>query len=179
MNMSAGKKFVPIFERFPAHYRRFLEDMKRKPAPVHYKPPAEKYVRHPVTQVILRTEERPIRVVYPRECHEGIWGGEGIVPGYAPDSSGYHVKYFTPQLKRFVVYSEILDKYMRVTVTERTLILINEHCGFDLYILKVIFRFSAILPVFRQLRAAGPHLPKLAVCMSVSRHTAHPLSSYG
>lgn len=136
MNMSAGKKFVPIFERFPAHYRRFLEDMKRKPAPVHYKPPAEKYVRHPVTQVILRTEERPIRVVYPRECHEGIWGGEGIVPGYAPDSSGYHVKYFTPQLKRFVVYSEILDKYMRVTVTERTLILINEHCGFDLYILK-------------------------------------------
>lgn len=134
--MSAGKKFVPIFERFPAHYRRFLEDMKRKPAPVHYKPPAEKFIRHPVTQEIIRTEERPIPVAYPRECQEGIWGGEGIVPGYAPNSVGYYVKFFTPELRRVILYSEILDKYMRVTVTERTMILINEHFGFDLYILK-------------------------------------------
>ncbi|XP_077550385.1 mitochondrial ribosomal protein L28 [Haemaphysalis longicornis] len=134
--MSGAKKFVPIFERFPAHYRRFLEDMKRKPAAVHYKPPPDKYVRNPVTNEIWRTEERAIPVLYPRECQEGIWGGEGIIMGYMRRPYVRYVKYFYPSLKRVILYSEILDKYMRVTVTERTLILINEHCGFDLYILK-------------------------------------------
>uniref|UniRef100_A0A023GJS1 Putative 39s ribosomal protein n=2 Tax=Amblyomma TaxID=6942 RepID=A0A023GJS1_AMBTT len=134
--MSATKKFVPIIERFPAHYRRFLEDMKRKQTPVHYRPPPDKYTQHPITKKVMRTEERPIPVLYPKECQEGIWGGEGIVPGYKPCATGCFVKFFTPLLKRVVLYSEILDKYMRVTVTQRTLLLINEHCGFDLYILK-------------------------------------------
>uniref|UniRef100_A0A023FJ67 Putative 39s ribosomal protein n=1 Tax=Amblyomma cajennense TaxID=34607 RepID=A0A023FJ67_AMBCJ len=134
--MSSTKKFVPIFERFPAHYRRFLEDMKRKPAPVHYKPPPEKYVWNPRLKKVFRTEERPIPVLYPKECREGIWGGEGIVRGYKPCATGYYVKYFQPILRRVVLYSEILDKYMRVTVTQRTQLLINEHYGFDFYILK-------------------------------------------
>lgn len=42
-----------------------------------------------------------------------------------------------PRLKRTVVYSDILDEYMSVSVTERTLKLIDQHAGFDSYILEV------------------------------------------
>lgn len=45
--------------------------------------------------------------------------------------------YWVPKLKPTIVYSEILNQYMKVTVTERTLKLIDEHYGFDHYILAV------------------------------------------
>lgn len=45
--------------------------------------------------------------------------------------------YWVPNLKKSVLYSEILNSYMDVTVTERTLKLIDENKGFDHYILGV------------------------------------------
>lgn len=134
--MSVAKKFVPVFERFPEHYKRFLQELKKPPTPVHYKPPKEKYVQNPDTKEIKRVEDVPIPVIYPKECQQGIWGGEGIIFGYRRRKYGRYIKYFTPILKRAVVYSEILDKYMRVTLTERTVLLINQNFGFDQYILK-------------------------------------------
>ncbi|CAN7937068.1 unnamed protein product [Ixodes hexagonus] len=134
--MSAVKKFVPVLERFPEHYKRFLQELQKTPSPVHYKPPTEKYVQDPETKEIKRVEDRPVPVLYPKECQEGIWGGEGILFGYRRRKHGRYIKYFTPNIRRSVVYSEILDKYMRVTLTERTLLLINKNFGFDNYILK-------------------------------------------
>lgn len=50
-----------------------------------------------------------------------------------------------PKLKPTIVYSEILNQYMKVTVTERTLKLIDEHYGFDHYILAVSCFYTIIL----------------------------------
>lgn len=45
--------------------------------------------------------------------------------------------YWVPNLKKSVLYSEILNSYMDVTVTEKTLKLVDENKGFDHYILGV------------------------------------------
>lgn len=45
-------------------------------------------------------------------------------------------KVWKPQLFQRELYSEILDKRFTVTVTMRTLDLIDQACGFDFYILK-------------------------------------------
>lgn len=133
----SAKKFVPILERFPEHYRRFLQELQKPSAAVHYREYPEKYVQDPVTKEIKRTETVPIPALYPEECQKGLWGGEGIVKGYRPlPRNKRYARYFTPIQKRTVVYSEILDKYMMVTLTERTLLLINKHFGFDNYILE-------------------------------------------
>ena len=46
-------------------------------------------------------------------------------------------KIWKPKLFKRVFYSEILDKHFEITVTMRTLDLIDESYGFDNYILKV------------------------------------------
>lgn len=50
--------------------------------------------------------------------------------------------YWVPNLKETIVYSEILNEYLNVTVTERTLRLIDEKCGFDNYILGVSYIYG-------------------------------------
>jgi len=71
--------------------------------------------------------------------HEGIWGGEGIVQGFLKKGKfKRRVPHFwIPILKNSVLYSEVLDAYMRITITDRTLTLIHENYGFDHYLLKV------------------------------------------
>lgn len=44
--------------------------------------------------------------------------------------------YWVPVLKRTVVKSEVLNTHLSVTVTDRTISLINDHYGFDHYLLK-------------------------------------------
>ncbi|KAK4292141.1 hypothetical protein Pmani_035070 [Petrolisthes manimaculis] len=105
-------------------------------APVHYIPKEEKFERmsngevHPV-------QNRPLPLKHPMELHEGIWGGETIIKGYLKKPKLRRLpRYWVPTLKSTVVYSEILDRHMRLTVTERTLTLIDQHYGFDNYILQ-------------------------------------------
>ncbi len=45
-------------------------------------------------------------------------------------------KFWWPALKKMTLYSEILDRFLSVVVTERTLRLIDGHYGFDSYILR-------------------------------------------
>lgn len=45
-------------------------------------------------------------------------------------------KLWFPDLVKTIVHSEILDKYLSVVVTDRTLWLIDQHKGFDNYILE-------------------------------------------
>lgn len=44
--------------------------------------------------------------------------------------------YWVPVIKRTVVKSEVLNTHLSVTVTDRTISLINDHYGFDHYLLK-------------------------------------------
>lgn len=126
--------------RLPMHYkRRVVETHMRKPIPVHYRPDPREYV-------VLENGERqrianiPIPVTYPPESHQGLWGGEGFVVGYAKKNDKTikptFPKMWKPQLINKILYSEILDKWMDITVTKRTLDLIDEAYGFDFYILK-------------------------------------------
>lgn len=79
------------------------------------------------------------------EQDQGLWGGEGVVKGYRESDAFLKKKvlprhwvphlYF-PNVGKSVLYSEILDKYLRIICTERTMRLIEDAFGFDFYILK-------------------------------------------
>ncbi|VDK74352.1 unnamed protein product, partial [Anisakis simplex] len=79
------------------------------------------------------------------EADEGLWGGESVLKGYV-ESRPYTKKKVLPRhwvphlwfpyLKQGVFYSEILDRLMKITVTERTCRLIDKHFGIDLYLLE-------------------------------------------
>lgn len=88
--------------------------------------------RYPVQNV-------PLPLLYPKEFHEGIWGGEAIIQGFTKKHkfARRYPHFWFPTLKKSVVYSEVLDKYISVVVTNRTIDLINDHYGFDHYLLKV------------------------------------------
>lgn len=132
--------------RLPEHYsKRYWENLLRDATPVHYRPPSSHLYWDPVRKVKVVAENYPLFVIYPPEADEGLWGGEGIVKGWR-ESRPYTKKkilprhwvprlYF-PNIKKQVLYSEILDKYMEITVTERALRLIDESFGLDYYILR-------------------------------------------
>jgi len=135
------KKFPPnhVFHRLPVHYKKFLIGMHERPTPVHYVPVSEKWYKHPDTGERKRRVDVPIPLIFPKEIHEGLWGGEGIIKGYIKRNVPYAKRiphWWTPILKRVVLYSEILDEYMNVIATERTMDLIDQDYGFDNYILK-------------------------------------------
>lgn len=82
----------------------------------------------------------PILPRYPDESHKGLWGGEGVVCGFIQKKRKYYPKtphFWFPQLKRSVIYSEILNKYMSTLLTRRTIDLILDNHGLDHYLLKV------------------------------------------
>uniref|UniRef100_A0A8C0S500 Large ribosomal subunit protein bL28m n=2 Tax=Canis lupus TaxID=9612 RepID=A0A8C0S500_CANLF len=127
-----------ICSRLPPHYLRSLQEA-RAPAPVHYRPRgvgagAGAGGRRE------RVQDVPIPVYRPPEAQLGLWGGEGWVVGYryvGDDKLSKRVKkVWKPQLLQRELYSEILDTKFAVTVTARTLDLIDAAYGFDFYILK-------------------------------------------
>ncbi|XP_069875857.1 large ribosomal subunit protein bL28m [Dipodomys merriami] len=128
-----------ICSRLPAHFLRSLED-ERPPAPVHYRPHGARFKIHPRSGQRERVQDVPVPLHRPPEAQRGLWGGEGWVLGYryANDDklSARVKKVWKPQLFQRELYSEILDKKFTVTVTMRTLDLIDEAYGFDFYILK-------------------------------------------
>ncbi|NIG61825.1 39S ribosomal protein L28, mitochondrial [Pontoporia blainvillei] len=128
-----------IYSRLPQHYLRSLEEA-RTPTPVHYRPHGVKIKINPKNGQRERVEDVPIPVHYPPESQLGLWGGEGWVQGHRyvnNDKLSKRVKkVWKPQLFQRELYSEILDTRFTVTVTMRTLDLIDEAYGFDFYILK-------------------------------------------
>lgn len=86
-------------------------------------------------------------MLHPKESHQHIWGGEGVVQGFTIKAKyKRRVPHFwMPVLKRTVVYSEVLDKHISVIVTDRTIHLINSNYGFDHYLLKVYIFFFEVL----------------------------------
>ncbi|XP_030068890.1 large ribosomal subunit protein bL28m [Microcaecilia unicolor] len=128
-----------IYSRLPAHYLRSLLEPK-KPTPVHWRPHGVKYKPNPKTGQRERVQDVPIKPYFPPEADQGLWGGEGWISGfrYARNDklSTRLRKTWKPQLFDRELYSEILDKNFTITVTMRTLDLIDEAYGFDFYILK-------------------------------------------
>ncbi|KAL4682954.1 hypothetical protein H8957_006369 [Semnopithecus entellus] len=128
-----------ICARLPGHYLRSLEE-ERTPTPVHYRPHGAKFKINPKNGQRERVEDVPIPISFPSESQRGLWGGEGWILGqrYANNDklSKRLKKVWKPQLFERELYSEILDKKFTVTVTMRTLDLIDEAYGFDFYILK-------------------------------------------
>ncbi|KAE9531648.1 hypothetical protein AGLY_010854 [Aphis glycines] len=126
-------------DRLPEAYKKFYKEWRHKvPEPVYFKPKPGKWTKDEKTGAVIPVQNIPIPLKYPKTMHSGIWGGEAIVQGFK-QSGKYKSRvphFWTPTLKKSVVYSEILNTYMSTTVTEKALDLINKNYGLDHYLLK-------------------------------------------
>lgn len=121
----------------PSEYKTFWKEWKKKPTAVHYIEQKGSYVKNHRGEV-YSIQNVSLPLLYPKEIDNGIWGGEGIVQGFK--KKGRYKRrvphFWIPHLKKSVLYSEVLDTYMNVVVTNRTIRLIHENYGFDHYLLK-------------------------------------------
>lgn len=126
--------------RLPEAYQKFWREWRETtPTAVHYVPPGEeKWQRNEVTGEMTPVQNIALPLKFPRELNEGIWGGEAVVRGFQKRTPyKRRVPHFwVPVLRRTAVRSDILNVHLSTVVTDRTLRLIHESCGFDHYILK-------------------------------------------
>jgi len=130
---------VGLKSRLPLHYkRRYIERFMRDPAPVHYLPDLRKYVADEFG-CPKRVQNVPLPVFFPKESNDMLWSGEGIIAGFRKKTKKTKIPrvpaIWMPRLSSRVFYSEILDVFLRTTVTLHTLELIDAAHGFDHYIL--------------------------------------------
>ncbi|XP_034174916.1 mitochondrial ribosomal protein L28 [Osmia lignaria lignaria] len=128
-----------IGAELPAEYKKFWKEWKlQQPAAVHYIKEEGTYIRNEETEEVRPVQNVPLRLHFPKEFHEGLWGGEAVVQGFKKKHryARRAPHFWFPTLRKSVVYSEILDKHMNAVVTNRTINLIHEHYGFDHYLLK-------------------------------------------
>uniref|UniRef100_A0A1I7TG26 Large ribosomal subunit protein bL28m n=1 Tax=Caenorhabditis tropicalis TaxID=1561998 RepID=A0A1I7TG26_9PELO len=131
-NEEIFKNSESVVHRLPEHYkRRYWEVILSDKEPVHYRPPMSRTAYDYFKNVEVELEENPILGIRTPEGDQGLWGGERVVKGWI-ESAPYTKKKFC----QAVVYSEILDKYIKVTVTERAMRLIDENFGLDYYVLE-------------------------------------------
>lgn len=128
-----------VAARLPEAYKKFWNEWKiKEPVPVHYIPEPGKWKRNPDTGEVFPVQNVPIPLIFPKESHQGLWGGEGLIKGFEKRKS-YRRRvphYWFPTLFRSVIYSEVLNKHMSVVVTKRALDLIHTNYGLDHYLLK-------------------------------------------
>lgn len=126
-----------LASKLPPAYHKFLAEYNEPRTPVHYIPQPGKYVRNEETGIVTPVQNTPIELLFPNESHQGIWGGEAVIKGFKkPQYNKRRVPHWwVPVLRKEVVRSEILNKFMSLQVTGRTIELIHKHYGFDNYIL--------------------------------------------
>jgi len=131
-------KYVPIVQRFPECYRRFLQELERPRTPVNWKPCPDRVWWDASQKKGFPVCDPPIPTTFPLESQRGLWGGEGVIKGFRrrKDKPGKVPTYWWPKVKSAVVYSEIFDKYLKLELTQSVLEKIDENYGFDMYILK-------------------------------------------
>lgn len=127
------------FKLLPEEFLKFRKEYSRPKTAVHYIPKPGKYERNEETGEVKPIQNVPLPIMFPRESHQGIWGGEAVVKGFTKKKPTKRrcPHYWMPKLKKTVVHSEVLNKFMSVVVTQRTIDLIHKHFGFDNYILEV------------------------------------------
>ncbi|BFF94740.1 39S ribosomal protein L28 mitochondrial [Drosophila madeirensis] len=146
--------------QLPDAYKKFWREWKlTKPAAVHYIPKESEWERDEVTNAIKPVQDIPLPLIDTPESHQGIWGGEAVIKGFQKrNQTKRRVPHFwVPQLRRSVVHSQVLNEYISVVVTERTLDQIHECHGFDHYLLKNLacdLRSALALKLKRQLLLA-------------------------
>ncbi|CAL8069722.1 unnamed protein product [Calicophoron daubneyi] len=129
----------PIIARLPEHYkRRYLESHQTKPESKVVPPPVlvgrSKFVNYLSPGAYC---DIPPKVIYPPESQRCLWGNEGILSGYVQkkETSPICPKMWGPSLSQQIFYSEILNRYMIIIVSEAVLSSIESLGGFDQYIL--------------------------------------------
>jgi len=135
-----------IVHRLPLHYQqRYWKNILSDAKPVHYRIPKSRFYWDPVRLVEVEVEHYPILPVKVPEADEGLWGGEGVIKGYKESNPKVTKKIlprwwipelWVPKVKDAILYSEVLDQYMQIRVTERALRLIDESFGLDYYLLE-------------------------------------------
>lgn len=124
-----------LMTRLPAHYVRFRNELTKPPSPVHYVP--ESAWKHMPDGQISHFENFAIPLHRIPQEDEGLWGGESIIKGF---KKKFRIRrnphFWVPHLHYSLVYSEILNKHMKIVTSPRTSRLIDENQGFDYYILK-------------------------------------------
>jgi len=138
--------------RLPQHFKNnYLAKLEKRPDVLHQVPYEAKYRLDAETGFRIPIQDPPIRTIRPPSLDRGLFGGERVINGYIKDRPKTSLGPFTKiddandkkrpdfwfpnyQLKMF--FSEILDRYLMVVVTETTLAQIDEASGFDAYILK-------------------------------------------
>jgi len=147
-------------DQLPEAYKKFYKEWRHQVSkPVYYQPKLGKWTRDEKTGAVIPVQNVPIPLRFPKTMHTGIWGGEAVIQGFK-QSGKYksRVPYFwTPTLKKTVVYSEVLNKYMSTIVTERAIDEINKNYGLDHYLLKTAacdLRTTLSLKIKRQILMA-------------------------
>lgn len=78
-----GRFEIGIASELPAAYKKFWNEWKvLKPAAVHFIPQEGKWKRDEFTGETLPIQNIPIPLKFPKEVHDGIWGGEAVIKGY-------------------------------------------------------------------------------------------------
>lgn len=129
----------PVAARLPDHYKKFFWQWKFAPkAPVHHIPEKGNFRMSHDGLRVEEIKDENIQVVFPENCNDGLWGGEGVVKGYRELAryKGQLARYWFPDLYGSTLYSEVLDKHMQVVVTQRLLNQVDDHHGLDNYLLK-------------------------------------------
>jgi hypothetical protein len=113
-----------IVHRLPIHYQeRFWRNLLADRLPVHYRLPEHRFYWDKKRKVEVEAEHYPVLPTHCPEQDQGLWGGEGVIKGYY-ESEPYTKKkvlprrwipkLWFPSLKPAMLYSEVLDKYMKV-----------------------------------------------------------------
>jgi len=129
-----------VLDTLPVCYQQFFKQWKyAKPSPVHYQHEEGNWKRIPETGQVVRVQSKPLPLTYPAEFDNGLWGGEAVIKGFIKRHPLRRrvAHFWFPTLQKSVLYSEILDKHFEIVVTPRTLRLVDQHFGFDSYILEV------------------------------------------
>jgi len=125
--------------QLPEAYKKFWREWKlTPPAAVHYVPKNEDWERDVITGQMKPVQNIPLPLIDTPESHEGIWGGEAVIKGF---QKRHPLKrrvphFWVPVLRRSVMHSQMLNEYMSMVVTDRTIEQIHDSQGFDHYLLK-------------------------------------------
>lgn len=125
--------------QLPEAYKKFWREWKlTTPAAVHYVPKTEPFEHDEVTGEVRPVQNVPLPLIDTPESHEGIWGGEAVIKGFQKrHPQKRRVPHFwVPTLRRSVVHSQVLNAYISMVVTDRTIDQIHDCHGFDHYLLK-------------------------------------------
>lgn len=127
--------------KLPEPYVDYLEKFKEPAENVHDMPPRTEYLDYRQdhqTGYVYRVPHQPIHTkLPPYVLNRGLWGGLEAVEGFEKPKRlrPRFPRLWWPKREKHTLYSEILDCHINIEITERTLELIDEHQGFDFYIL--------------------------------------------